>query len=151
MLQPSVTEPGDPARLEMRGLVLVRVGEETGGEGRGSAGSEERRVWGSECRTLTVRPPAVRDPVCQSAGRGQIKRQRRRKLIMMSGGGGDANGKHDGHDKLLFILRQSFVLVCYIATALASQPNYIPLTFTALQRYDTLCHYTHNEPMVPGN
>ena len=64
---------------------------------------------------------------------------------MVSGGGGDANGKHDGRDKLLFILRQSFVLACYIATALANQPKYIPLTFTALQRYDTLCHYTHNE------
>ena len=64
---------------------------------------------------------------------------------------GDANGNLDRRDKLLFILRQSFVLVCFIATALASQPKYIPLTFTALQRYDTLCHYTHNEPMVPGN
>ena len=54
-----------------------RGGTGDGGRGEtGSAGSEERRVR-SERRGPDIRRPLdVRNPVCQSAGRGEMRRQR---------------------------------------------------------------------------
>ena len=80
---PSVKEPGDPARPEVRGPAGAgegrRGGTGDGGRGEtGSAGSEEgRQRVRSERRGPDIRRPlVVRDSGCQSAGRGEIRRHR---------------------------------------------------------------------------
>ena len=80
-----MTEPGDPAPGDKspawcwRGS--VRAGLETGDRrrrerGDRAAGGEERRAI-SERRGPDIRRPLdARDPVCQSAGRGEMRRHR---------------------------------------------------------------------------
>ena len=77
VMQLRVKEPGDPARLEMRGPAGAgegrRGGTGDGGRGEtGSAGSEEMRVKSEKGGPDIRRPPDVREPVCQSAGRGEM-------------------------------------------------------------------------------
>ena len=81
VMQPRVKEPGDPARLEMRGPAGAgegrRGGTGDGGKGEtGSAGSEERRVRSEKGGPDIRRPLDVTDPVSQSAGRGEMRRHR---------------------------------------------------------------------------
>ena len=76
--QPSVSEPDDPARLEMLGPAGAGEGQRggTGDGGRGatgSDGSEERRVKSEMRGPDTLRPLDVRDPASQSAGRGEMR------------------------------------------------------------------------------
>ena len=80
--QPNVSEPGDLARLEMRGPAGAGEGRRggTGDGGRGATGatgSEERRVKSDRRGPDIRRPLDVPVPVGQSAGGGEMRRDRR--------------------------------------------------------------------------